>query len=153
MSDSELYEPPRVARKSTGAAQQIPDQRTTLLTRRQAALAKDKINSLQGLSMESERFMENFDPEMSTREKRKLNRKFGIQKKIPMGALYDDCGVHVNSGLDICDCLQKVCPGCHFPCKKCSSQKCGVECRVYRRFIYDEIEYHGYDFIVKNEYK
>ena len=31
---------------------------------------------------------------------------------------------------DICDCLIQDCPGCWFSCPKCSSNKCGPECKT-----------------------
>ncbi|XP_026738831.1 ARL14 effector protein-like isoform X3 [Trichoplusia ni] len=47
----------------------------------------------------------------------------------------------------------ETCPGCHFPCSKCNSNKCGLECRVNRKWMYDKIEIEGNDFVVKNDYK
>ncbi|XP_063921705.1 ARL14 effector protein [Zophobas morio] len=98
------------------------------------------------------RFLENFNPETSVREKRKLNRKINPPSNIrrPPGALYDENGIHIASCTDLCDCLMEDCVGCFFPCPKCGSQKCGIDCRVHRKFMYDQIEYHGYDIIVKN---
>ena len=34
--------------------------------------------------------------------------------------------------IDLCDCIRVGCPGCFFPCKKCSSNKCGPICRNSR---------------------
>lgn len=102
-----------------------------------------------------DKFLENFDPECSVRERRKLTRKVNavanVQRKVP-GALYDENGVHIMTGIDLCDCLQKACPGCHFPCPKCKSLKCGPECRCNRKYVYDQIEYHGCDLVVKNPF-
>lgn len=42
--------------------------------------------------------------------------------------------------LDICDCLDDTCPGCHFQCSKCGSTKCGLKCRAKRRFSYESIK-------------
>ena len=61
-------------------------------------------------------------------------------KKVTM---YDEEGILVNSGLDLCDCLDVGCGGCHYPCKKCQSQKCGGECRGNRRWVYQEVEIEG----------
>ncbi|KAB0804959.1 hypothetical protein PPYR_01929 [Photinus pyralis] len=132
----------RIAKKST-ATSVVDIKQTAAVTRRQVALANKE---------KQDRFLENFDPESSARERRKLTRKVNQiipTRRIP-GALFDEYGVHIVSGVDLCDCLQKSCPGCHFPCPKCKSQKCGPECRCNRKYIYDQIEYHGCDLVVKN---
>ncbi|KAK4885590.1 hypothetical protein RN001_001861 [Aquatica leii] len=147
-SDEESPQPvseKRIAKKSTG----IPEIRmpiVTPVTRRQVALANSN------KSLEQDKFLENFDPECSARERRKLTRKVNAvsqARRVP-GALYDENGVHIVTGMDLCDCLQTQCSGCHFPCPKCKSQKCGPECRCNRKYVYDQIEYHGCDLIVKN---
>ncbi|KAG7310565.1 hypothetical protein JYU34_003356 [Plutella xylostella] len=98
------------------------------------------------------KFLENFDPETSARERRKLNRRnYSLGRKTK--SLYDDCGRIGATGKDLCDCLDETCPGCHFPCPKCSSGKCGHECRMNRKWMYDRIEIEGNDFVVKNDYK
>ncbi|KAH8041371.1 hypothetical protein HPB51_014652 [Rhipicephalus microplus] len=57
---------------------------------------------------------------------------------------YNARGIHIASNKDACDCLQPNCPGCHFPCPKCNSQKCGDECRSNRNYVYEQIEVDGY---------
>uniref|UniRef100_A0A1B6CKT2 ARF7 effector protein C-terminal domain-containing protein n=1 Tax=Clastoptera arizonana TaxID=38151 RepID=A0A1B6CKT2_9HEMI len=55
--------------------------------------------------------------------------------------LYDENGIHIETGLDICDCMTKRdCAGCFFPCPDCKSTKCGVECRVNRLWSFDGFE-------------
>ena len=36
--------------------------------------------------------------------------------------VYDDKGLLIDSKLDLCDCLEELCPGCHFPCPKCRDE-------------------------------
>lgn len=94
-------------------------------------------------------FMANFNPDTSSREKRKLSRKLRninhsyvktkakpkVPKPPPPGALYDEFGIHLESGLDLCDCLEDDCDGCFFECPKCGSEKCGNECRIHRDYV------------------
>lgn len=49
----------------------------------------------------------------------------------------------IESKQDICDCLRRGCPGCHFPCKQCKSTKCGNKCRCNRVWYYEKIEIEG----------
>lgn len=63
---------------------------------------------------------------------------------------YDADGRLINHrGYDLCDCLEDHCPGCHFPCLRCGSEKCGSECRVRRKWTFDHIEIEGTDFKVR----
>lgn len=55
-----------------------------------------------------------------------------------MPVLYDEQGTHMNSGRNLCDCLNPECPGCHFPCKSCGSNKCGRKCRNHRKWMYTQ---------------
>lgn len=94
------------------------------------------------------KFLSNFDPECSEREKRKLHRKLNqIHKR---HALYNDVGQYIQTGHDMCDCLNMSCTGCHFPCSKCSSTKCGHDCRTNRKWTYESIENEGSDIVIKN---
>ncbi|KAL1509364.1 hypothetical protein ABEB36_004117 [Hypothenemus hampei] len=98
--------------------------------------------------------MESFNPDMSQREKRKISKKFNPPAtRRPAGSLYDEKGIHIATGLDLCDCLTDKCPGCWFECPKCKSRKCGPECRVFRKYMVDYIEFHGYDKTIKNSFQ
>jgi len=100
-----------------------------------------------------------FDPDKSRREQRKVKQLFSsstqsqtllspekkdkkdIKLKNPTKRrnYHDKYGVRLLDGKDVCDCQQLNCPGCHFPCGSCSSEKCGVECRCGRRWTYEEL--------------
>ena len=56
---------------------------------------------------------------------------------------YDEKGLLISNKEDICDCLRKDCPGCHFPCKQCSATKCGAKCRVKRTWYFEKVEIDG----------
>ncbi|CAH2236307.1 ARL14 effector protein [Pararge aegeria] len=103
-------------------------------------------------------FLQNFDPETSARERRKLNRKSYFMNrtsstKYASKKIYNERGLLKVSGKDFCDCLDEKCPGCHYPCVRCSSNKCGLDCRVNRKWMYDKIEIEGNDFVIKNVYR
>ncbi|XP_060526511.1 ARL14 effector protein [Cylas formicarius] len=139
----------RTARKSTTQTASAPT--SNYATRRQAARNASK--AIANTSSSFEQSMETFNPDLSQRERRKISRKFTTPQttvRRPFGAVYDEQGTHLQSGLDMCDCLNQKCPGCWFECPKCESQKCGTECRSHRKYIVDSIEYHGYDKTVKN---
>ncbi|KAI5263390.1 Arl14 Effector Protein-Like [Manis pentadactyla] len=52
---------------------------------------------------------------------------------------YDESGKLIFNDVDLCDCLEKNCLGCFYPCPKCNSNKCGPECRCSRQWVYDAI--------------
>lgn len=93
-----------------------------------------------------------FDPEKSAREKRKVNRKSYAETLIHRNSsMYDERGRFRATGIDLCDCLQDACPGCHFPCPSCKSPKCGSFCRVNRKWTFDYIEHDGKDVVITNK--
>ncbi|GFS03257.1 Arl14 effector [Elysia marginata] len=92
-------------------------------------------------------FMVDFDPEKSKREIRKMNRRLYAKGSKRM-RLYNEKGHLLESLLDICDCLDKHCPGCHFPCSKCGSAKCGTDCRCNRKYTINYIEVEGTDKLI-----
>lgn len=53
---------------------------------------------------------------------------------------YDRHGRLLCNNVDLCDCLEKTCMGCFYPCPKCNSKKCGAECRCNRKWVYEKIE-------------
>ena len=90
--------------------------------------------------------LKDFNPDTSCREMRKLkrldhkdsmNRRRQRQRKKPQKQTFHDrSGVRMSDGKDVCDCQDTDCPGCHFPCSACGSEKCGVECRCDRKWTY-----------------
>ena len=70
---------------------------------------------------------------------------FSIKKN----QVYDENGIFLENSQDLCDCLDLNCHGCHFPCPKCGSQKCGAECRCGRKWIYEHVEVEGANLILK----
>lgn len=85
-------------------------------------------------------FNDDFDPSKSIRNERK-------EKARKEALMFDNSGRYRSSGTDACDCLEKNCPGCHFPCQRCRSSKCGHKCRRNRSFEYDVdvVEHTRYD--------
>ncbi|KAM6363964.1 ARL14 effector protein-like [Pluvialis apricaria] len=85
-----------------------------------------------------------FNPE--TREQKKkacmsqMKRKQDFFYKPKITKKYDKHGRLLCNNIDLCDCLEKNCLGCFYPCPKCNSNKCGPECRCNRKWVYDTIE-------------
>ncbi|KAL3317243.1 hypothetical protein Ciccas_004108 [Cichlidogyrus casuarinus] len=50
--------------------------------------------------------------------------------------LYDSTGLLLKDSSDLCDCTERSCPGCFWPCVRCNSPKCGPVCRIRRCYIY-----------------
>lgn len=92
--------------------------------------------------------LEDFHPEQSTLQRRKPTQK--TYGKTYSRSTLDEHGRYRSSGADACDCLITSCAGCHFPCPSCGSTKCGLECRVNRKWVVDSIEYDGKDLFHEN---
>lgn len=114
-------------------------------SQRQAKIVEKRIRKL----TEGIQFLDDFDPEKSTRERRKWTRQC-YTRNSPK-SLFDEKGQYRNTGLDVCDCLNNGCPGCHFPCNNCKSNKCGSMCRVNRKWAFESIEHDGKDLVVNNK--
>ncbi|XP_055609905.1 ARL14 effector protein [Uranotaenia lowii] len=98
------------------------------------------------------KFMANFNPALSRREKRKMNRKSTPLVQPKATGIYNEKGIHRESGRDMCDCLDLSCPGCHFACQCCGSAMCGPHCRVTRKWMYETIEHDAKDLIIRNKF-
>ncbi|XP_055858992.1 ARL14 effector protein [Episyrphus balteatus] len=96
------------------------------------------------------KFLEHFDPVKSNREKRKLRRKPGATSS--KNSLYDEYGRVKHNKADVCDCMDEECNGCWFECESCMGTKCGIQCRVNRKFFYDCITFDGKDATIKNKH-
>ncbi|XP_074057939.1 uncharacterized protein LOC141498667 [Macrotis lagotis] len=53
--------------------------------------------------------------------------------------MYDERGRLILNGEDLCDCMERECLGCFYPCPECNSTKCGPTCRCNREWIYEDI--------------
>ncbi|XP_062919193.1 ARL14 effector protein-like isoform X3 [Mobula hypostoma] len=99
------------------------------------------------------RQIKEFTPETSRRVKRKQqtkqpNQSNADRQTMPVKSkVYDSQGLLIFSGLDRCDCLDEHCLGCFYPCPNCGSQKCGIECRCDRKWLYEQIEVEGGEII------
>ncbi|KAJ8394921.1 hypothetical protein AAFF_G00040440 [Aldrovandia affinis] len=94
-----------------------------------------------------------FAGESNRRDKRRVT-KLSANDRQSMGAkskVYDNRGLLISSGRDMCDCLDVDCMGCFYPCPDCGSRKCGVECRCDRKWLYEQVEVEGGE-IIRNKY-
>ncbi|KAK8377503.1 hypothetical protein O3P69_013855 [Scylla paramamosain] len=131
-----------------------PDQRTAHGSTRGGTLVMASL--LEGLKVNNQ-FMENFNPKTSERMRRKKKKvqyfhSSGRGRGSHPSAFHGPDGSLIASGKDLCDCLTEDCPGCHFPCIKCGSGKCGKECRINRKWYYDKVEVEGSTLSWNNEY-
>lgn len=122
---------------STRSLRERPPQRAVT---QQAARRTNRLQS---------KFLEDFDPEQSSRERRKLTRKTysGPQVK---NTLFDESGKYRSNGMDACDCLDIQCSGCHMPCPGCGNRKCSTTCRNHRKWAFETIEHDGKDLVIRN---
>ncbi|XP_064104062.1 uncharacterized protein LOC135213896 [Macrobrachium nipponense] len=113
---------------------------------------------IEGLHVNNQnKFMENFNPKTSERVKRKKKKvqyfnSTGRTKAPGSHCIYGPDGTLASTGKDLCDCLQGDCPGCHYPCPKCNSRKCGTECRMNRKWYYEKVEVEGTKLYWTNEW-
>lgn len=85
-----------------------------------------------------------FNPDKSIRERKKISKveqtTHSRRKNLP---LYTKTGVFIETGQDLCDCLEENCEGCFYPCLKCGGNKCGQTCRQKRNWYYDNVVIDG----------
>ncbi|XP_023333846.1 ARL14 effector protein-like [Eurytemora carolleeae] len=100
-----------------------------------------ELRKLRAKEDSSSNFMADFDPTRPRREKQRASKRSSVAASKPARSniLFSDKGVHIKSGQDMCDCLILECPGCHFPCPKCKSTKCGHDCRNNRKWQYETV--------------
>lgn len=121
-------------RKSSASINMSMDNNNRLKSRLQSQLSTNA------------KFMDNFDPDQSSRTLKKQNNPSMEDKnanKWRLDNVFDHHGRYRESGINACDCLLTYCTGCHFPCSNCHSTRCGPQCRVNRRFAYSAIEMEG----------
>ncbi|XP_068127772.1 ARL14 effector protein-like [Hyperolius riggenbachi] len=93
-----------------------------------------------------------FNPETRKQKKKaymsQMNGYYSTGKT-SMKKKYDKRGMLLCNNQDLCDCLEESCRGCFYPCPKCTSTKCGPECRCNRKWVYDRIQTEAGDIISK----
>ncbi|XP_074065062.1 uncharacterized protein LOC141504127 [Macrotis lagotis] len=53
--------------------------------------------------------------------------------------MYEERGRLILNGKDLCDCLERECLGCFYPCPECNSTKCGSTCHCNQEWRYEDI--------------
>ncbi|XP_035702337.1 ARL14 effector protein isoform X1 [Folsomia candida] len=86
-------------------------------------------------------FMQDFDPQKSSRNQQKKKKRYHHN---------DGRLVQYADDFDDCDCLRPNCVGCHMPCPSCNDTRCGSECRVSRKWIYETVEIEGSNVEFRN---
>ncbi|XP_076067418.1 uncharacterized protein LOC143040340 isoform X4 [Oratosquilla oratoria] len=115
----------------------------------------DDPNLIRTLMLNEENaLLESGNPRASERVRRKKKKVNYFHDKYSRKLMptYGPDGTIIATGKDLCDCLQSTCPGCHFPCPRCRSQKCGAECRINRKWYYDNLEVDGTNISWRNEF-
>ncbi|XP_061399550.1 ARL14 effector protein-like [Musca vetustissima] len=108
-----------------------------------------KLHAERRLRSDDLSYLDDYETEKTSRpEKRKLKRKLNANTR----CLYDEVGRMRHNGKDICDCMDDDCPGCWYECENCGSTKCGVQCRVHRKFYYESISFDGKDATIRNKH-
>lgn len=116
---------------------------------------KDKLNNrLQNELATDAKFMDNFNPDESSRTQKKLRDGYKntstSSSTVTDYTAFDDRGRYRSNGVDACDCLIQNCVGCHFPCPNCGNPKCGPNCRVNRKTAVSSIEVDGSNKCIYN---
>ncbi|ETN65519.1 hypothetical protein AND_002736 [Anopheles darlingi] len=117
-------------------------------------MQRRKSRGTRNLLEDNSKFLANFDPGISRREKRKLAQSIPLQQtetRNRKSSLYNEQGWLRESRRNLCDCLDFTCPGCHFPCPSCDSAMCGPVCRRNRRWMYEQIVHDSKEKIITNE--
>lgn len=97
--------------------------------RERPSTRKPNLSEKRGRVNLKSKFLEDFDPEQSSRERRKLSRKNYNGPSNRSTGLFDERGRYRTNAANVCDCLDESCVGCHFPCPVCKSNKCASPCR------------------------
>ncbi|XP_034472103.1 ARL14 effector protein-like [Drosophila innubila] len=91
---------------------------------------------------------DNTNTEVEKTKRKGKKRGCYYEKK---NSAYDEYGNIRWSGADVCDCMNDECCGCWSECGNCGSTRCGPQCRVHRKFFYENIIYDGKELTVSNK--